>query len=173
METASCIITRASVRSFKPDSVPEEALNAILEAATSAPCAGNIQEWHFVVVRNPGNKKRLSSAAFEQAVISNAPVVVVVCADTEEIGRAYGERGGSLYSVQDAATAAENMMLMAWDMGIGSCWVGSFNEQKVKDILVLPQHVRPMAIIPMGYPASRPQKPERKGMKSVTHREFY
>jgi nitroreductase len=173
METLSCIKSRASVRSFRPDDVPEQAIVEILEAAVQAPCAGNIQEWRFVVVRNPVNRKRLAEASFEQAVVAKAPVLVVVCSDLGEIGGAYGERGKNLYSVQDASCAANTIMLAAWDKGIGSCWVGSFNEQKVKDILVLPSHVRPLAIIPMGYPASKPQKPRRKAMQEVVKKEFY
>ena len=173
METSVCLRTRASVRSFRPDDIPQKTLEDAIEAATSAPCAGNVQEWHFVVVRNAGNRKRLAEAAFQQAVIARAPVVVAVCSDTRQIEDAYGERGKTLYSVQDAATASQNLMLCAWDKGIGSCWVGSFNEQKVRDILVLPGHVRPLALIAMGYPATAPGKPGRKKLTEVLHKEFF
>jgi nitroreductase len=173
METSKCIRTRASVRSFRPDDVPEEAVAEILKDAVQAPCAGNIQEWRFIVVRNPANRKRLAEASFGQAVVARAPVLLVVCSDLGEIGAAYGERGMNLYSVQDASAAANTIMLSAWDRGIGSCWVGSFNEQRVKDILVLPSHVRPLAIIPLGYPASPVAKPKRKDMQEVMKKEFY
>ena len=85
---------RRSIRKFKPDPVPEEELREILEAATWAPSAGNTQEWRFIVVRDPGLKRELAAAAMEQRFLSEAPVVVVVCADLERIRRAYGERGG-------------------------------------------------------------------------------
>jgi nitroreductase len=173
MDARECIRTRASVRSFKTDDIPDDVVDDILSAAVQAPNAGNIQEWSFVVVRKPGNRKRLAQAAFEQNLISDAPVVVVVCADLGEIGNAYGERGESLFSVQDTAAAAQNLMLAAWDRGIGSCWVGSFNENAVREIIVLPGNVRPMAIIPLGYPASKPKKPARKEIKEVVRREFY
>jgi nitroreductase len=173
MEALGCIKTRASVRSFRPDDVPEGLVNEILEAAIEAPSAGNVQDWHFVIVRNAGNRKRLAEAAFAQDFIAGAPVVIVACADLRDIGGAYGERGQGLYSVQDAAAATENLMLAAWAKGIGSCWVGSFNEKKVRDIIVLPGHVRPMAIIPLGYPASAPRKPARKKLSEVIHREYY
>ncbi len=173
METSDCIMTRASVRSYKPDDIPEDTVKEILEAAIQAPCAGNIQEWEFVVVRNPGNRKRLAQAAFEQNVVSDAPVVIVVCANIREIGNAYGERGENVYSIQDTAAATQNLMLSAWDKGIGSCWIGSFNEKQVKDILVLPGHVRPLAIIPLGYPASEPSKPARKPLEKTVHNDFY
>jgi nitroreductase len=173
METSKCIRSRASVRGFRPEDVPDAAVAEILSAATQSPCAGNIQEWRFVVVKNPGNRMRLAEAAFAQATIAKAPVSVVVCADLKEIGGAYGERGQNLYSVQDAACAAYGIMLAAWEKGIGSCWVGSFNEQNVRDILVLPSHVRPLAIIPLGYPSSPPAKPKRKDLSQVMRREFY
>lgn len=173
METSMCMRTRASVRSFRPDDVPDALVAEILSEAAEGPCAGNIQEWRFVVVKNPGNRMRLAQAAFEQAAVAKAPACIVVCADLKEIGTAYGERGQNLFSVQDAACAAYGIMLSAWDRGIGSCWVGSFNEQKVRDILVLPSHVRPLAIIPMGYPASPPAKQKRKDLSQVLRREFY
>ncbi len=173
METIDCIKSRASVRSFRPDDIQDTAVDEMIDAAMQAPCAGNIQEWKFVVVRNNANKKGLAKAAFEQKMISDAPVVIVVCADMKEIGNAYGERGENVFSIQDAATAAENLMLAAWDKGIGSCWIGSFNEKAVKDVLVLPSHVRPMTIIPLGYPVTKPKKPGRKHPGDVVHRDFY
>jgi nitroreductase len=173
MDAVDCIKTRASVRSFRPDDIPESVVTELLEAAVQAPCAGNIQEWRFVVVRKPDSRKRLAQAAFEQHLISGAPVVIVVCADLNEIGSAYGERGETLFSVQDSAVAAQNLMLAAWNSGIGSCWVGSFNEKAVQDILVLPGHVRPLAVVPLGYPDSKPSKPPRKPLKDVVHRDFY
>lgn len=173
MDVIECIKSRASVRSFKADVIPDTVMDELLDAATQAPCAGNIQEWKFVVVRNPGNKKRLAQAAFEQKIIFDAPVAIVVCADLKEIGNAYGERGKNVFSIQDSAAAAQNLMLAAWDKGIGSCWIGSFNEKAVKDILVLPSQVRPMAIIPLGYPTSKPKKPGRKPLEEVVHKDFY
>ena len=79
----------------------------------------------------------------------------------------------SLYSVQDTSTAAQNLTLAAWEKGIGSCWVGSFNDEKVREVLVLPKHVKPMAIIPMGYPASMAAKTQRRKLGEVVHRDMY
>ncbi|UCD02767.1 MAG: nitroreductase family protein [Candidatus Aenigmatarchaeota archaeon] len=173
METKDCIRTRASVRDFRPDDIPRKDIDEILEAATAAPCAGNVQEWRFVVVKKMETKEKLAEAAFQQTLVKKAPVVIVVCSDLREIGDAYGERGQSLYSVQDTANATQNMILAAWDKGIGSCWIGSFNEKSVRDALVLPAHVRPLAILPLGYPASVPYKPGRKSLKEVVHEDFY
>lgn len=172
METLECMKGRASVRRFRKDDVPEDVLDEILEAAIAAPSAGNCQDWEFIVVREPENRKRVSEASMGQGMIEQAPVVVVVCSNLKKIGR-YGTRGEVLYSIQDSAAAAQNLLLAAWDRGIGSCWVGAFDEGELKQVLVLPEHVRPMAVIPMGYALDRPKKPERWPLKDFIHYEQF
>jgi len=171
METLECIRTRASVRAFSREDVPENELGGILDAATQAPSAGNTQEWHFIVVKDAEQKKRLSEAAFGQGFVASAPVVVVVCADLDMIEKAYGERGLTLYACQDTAAAVENMLLAAWDRGIGSCWVGAFNEARVKAAMVIPTNVKPIALVPMGYPKENPGKPARRPPAEMLHKE--
>ena len=173
METLECIKARASVRSFRPEPVPEELVSKILEAAVNAPSAGNVQDWEFVVVRERSRKKALSEAAYGQGFVSQAPVVIVVCSDLERIFSSYGERGRDVYSVQDSAAAAMALMLAACDLGLGTCWVGAFSEGKVRSLLGLPENIRPMAIIPLGYPAKKPRKPGRMELKKVVHSEMY
>ena len=125
-----------------------------------------------MVVREPENKKKLAEAALGQSMIEEAPVVVVVCSNLKKISR-YGSRGESLYSIQNTAAATQNLILAAWSKGIGSCWIGAFDEGKVRQTLVLPEHVRPLAIVPLGYPAEKPQKPERWPLKDFVHREHF
>jgi len=173
METLECIKARTSVRSFRPDLVPEEKISRILEAAANAPSAGNVQDWNFVVVKDSKRKKILSEAALGQDFVAQAPVVIVVCSDLGRISSAYGERGRNLYSIQDTAAAVQNLMLAACDLGLGTCWVGAFSEEGVRKILNLPERVRPMAIIPLGYPAGKTRKPERMELKKVVHSESY
>ena len=127
MNTMECIESRVSVRNFRPDKIPENVLDGIIGAAIRAPSAGNVQDWEFIVVRNAENKGRLAEAAFDQDFISKAPAVIVVCSNHRSIGNAYGERGTNLYSVQDTAAATQNLILAAWDKGLGCCWVGSFS----------------------------------------------
>jgi nitroreductase len=172
METMACIKGRASVRKFRRDDIADVVLDELLEAAISAPSSGNCQDWEFVVVKEQENRTRLAEASLGQEMIGEAPVVVVVCSNLKRIGR-YGSRGESLYSIQDSAAAAQNLMLAAWDRGIGSCWVGAFNEGKVRQLLVLPEHVRPLAVIPLGYPAEEPGKPERWPLRDFVHREHF
>ena len=158
---------RRSIRRFKPDPIPEEDLREILEAAIWAPSSGNTQDWKFIVVRNPGLKTKLAEAAGWQSFIMEAPVVIVVCADLERAREAYGERGVELYSIQDTAAAIQNMLLMAHAKGIGSCWVGAFSEVMVREALGLGQMMRPVALIPMGYPDQVPPPRPRRPLEEV------
>lgn len=161
------IKNRRSIRSFKKDPIPEDDLKLILEAAIWAPSAGNLQPWHFVVVRDPEIKKLLSIAALNQTFIAQAPVVIVVCALPWISSSRYGKRGEELYCLQDTAAAIENMLLAAASLGIGSCWVGAFDEEAVKKIVGLTNKVKPVALIPMGYPAKIPTPPHRKPIREV------
>lgn len=136
--------------------------------ATMAPSAGNTQEWNFIVVKDEEIKKKLAKAALDQDFIAEAPVVIVVCADLEKISLRYGKRGELLYSIQDTALAIQNILLSAHALGLGSCFVGAFDEERVKSILELPDNLRPLAILPIGYPAEQPEKPRRINFENLT-----
>lgn len=173
METLDCIYGRREIRAFKAADVPEATVERIVKAAMQAPSAGNVQDWEFVIVRSREAKKALAEAAIGQDFIASAPVVVAVCSNLKRIGQAYGQRGVNLYSVQDTAAATQNLLLAAWDLGIGGCWVGAFTEQEVSRILFLPSHVRPLALVPLGVPAAVPPKPKRNPFKASLHKEKY
>ncbi len=173
MDTIKCIRERRDIRDFRPDPIPENVLKEILEAAIQAPSAGNAQDWEFILVKNPRTKSLLAEAALAQDFVAKAPLVIVVCSDLNRISSSYGERGKSLYSIQNTAAAIENLLLAAWNLGIGACWVGAFNEQRVRETLILPENVRPLAIIPLGYPSKVPEKPGRRPLKEVLHLEKY
>jgi nitroreductase len=148
---------RRSVRSFVSEkAVPEEAVQQLLEGAIAAPSAGNRQAWHFQVVRNPELKDGLAEAAFGQGFVSEAPVVIVVCADAGRSSERYKDRGATLYCLQDTAAAIENILLGAVALGMGACWVGAFDEARASAVLDLPAPQRPVAMIPIGYEATRP-----------------
>jgi len=154
------ILDRHSVRDFESDvDVPPEVIDRILQAAIRAPSAGNRQPWHFYVVRAPQIRKGLASAAYGQEFVAQAPVVVVVCADPEQSAERYRERGRELYCLQDTAVAAEHVLLAAVAAGFGGCWVGAFDERRAARVLELPQRRRPVAILPIGKPASRSVTP--------------
>lgn len=173
MQTMDAIRGRTSVREYKPDPVPDDVIRDIIEAAALAPSSGNVQDWEFVVVKTPEGRNALAAAAFNQSFVASAPCVVVVCTDLERITKAYGERGRSLYSIQNTSAAIQNMMLTAWDKGLGTCWIGAFNEAEVKEAAVLPSNVRPVALITIGYPSRKPVKSRRRSLDDVVHWETY
>jgi nitroreductase len=165
---------RRSIRRFKRgEEVSEEDLKMILEAATYAPSAGNRQPWEFIIVEDEDAKNKLAEAAYHQTWITEAPTIIVVCANEERSASRYGERGRTLYCIQDTAAATQNMLLMAHSLGYGTCWVGAFNENEVRRILNIPIGVRPVAIIPIGKPDENPTMPPRIPIQKLIHYEKY
>ncbi len=142
---------RASVRRFLPDPLPQETLTEIMEAARSAPSAGNQQPWHFFIITDQNLKSKLAQAAWNQNFVAQAPVCIVVCAEPERSGAVYGQRGKELYCIQDTAAAVQNILLAATAAGIGSCWVGAFQTEEVTTILELSSQQIPVAMIPLGF----------------------
>lgn len=173
MDVFEAIKRRKSIRAFKNVDVPEEDVEKLIEAARWAPSAGNIQPWEFIIVRNPETKRKLAEAALNQSFIEEAPVVIVVCADYERSARGYGSRGATLYCIQDTAAAIQNIHLAAVAMGLGTCWVGAFREEPVKELLKIPDGVRPVAIIPVGCPAEQPKPRPRRPLSEIIHREVF
>ena len=112
-------------------------------------------------------------AALDQTFIEEAPVVIVVCANEIRSGRGYGNRGATLYCLQDTAAAIQNMLLTACDLGLGTCWVGAFHEEDARKILNIPRGVRPIAIIPVGHPAEKPEMRFKRALSEVVHYETY
>ncbi|MEM7818794.1 MAG: nitroreductase family protein [Candidatus Aenigmatarchaeota archaeon] len=169
MNVFEAIFGRRSVRSFKKEEIDDRLIGLMLYCATQAPSAGNTQDWVFIVVKNEEIKRKLAKAALDQDFIVEAPVVVVVCSDLKKISLRYEERGERLYSIQDVAAATQNMLLAAYALGLSSCWVGAFDEEEVKFILELPEHIRPLAIIPVGYSEEKPEAPPRIPFENLTY----
>jgi len=161
------ILERRSIRSFLPDPLPEEAVQKILQAAQRAPSAGNRQPWHFYVVRQEKLRHDLAWAAFNQEFVAQAPLVIVVCADPERSASRYGARGRELYCYQDTASAITNILLVATELGLGSCWVGAFSEERARRVLSIPEHLRPVAILPIGYPKTKPRFTSRRQLEEI------
>ena len=159
---------RRSIRKFDPSKdVTEEQIDKILEAGIWAPSAGNTQCWRFFVVRNKEIKEDLAIRAGHQPFISDAPIVIVVCADLKHIGRSYGARGHETYALQDTAAAIQNMLLAITDLGLASVWIGAFDESRAVKILNLNEDIRPLAMLPIGYPTESPLPPKRRPLSEV------
>ena len=153
--------------------VSEKEIKTLIDAARQAPSAGNIQPWEFIIVRKAEAKQKLVVAAGVQTFIGQAPVVIVVCANTKASEKGYGSRGVTLYCLQDTAAAIQNILLTAYSMGVGACWIGAFNEEEVKAALGIPDGIRPIAIIPVGYGMGNPPKHPRRALSEIVHYEKY
>ncbi len=167
-ECLELIFNRVSIRKFKKDMIDDDTIRLLLEAANAAPSAGNLQARDFVIVKEKKLKLELAKASLNQMFIAEAPVVIVVCANYPRSMRIYGERG-KLYAEQDATAAVENLLLAVTALDLGAVWVGAFDEAKVSELLNLPEYVRPIAIIPIGYPAERPGRRKRYPIEILTH----
>lgn len=168
MELSDAIKNRRSVRKFLSVPVEWHKICAIIDAGRMAPSAGNMQEWRFIVVTDKDKIAELADAAMGQRFIEQAPIVIVVCADIEKIKRSYGGRGERLYSIQDCAAAIENMFLTITDLGLGTCWIGAFDEGVVRRAVSIPDTARPQAILPIGYPDEKVLMPLRQTLEDVT-----
>jgi len=173
MDVLEAIKGRRSIRAFRSQRVPAEIVEKLIDAARWAPSAGNIQPWEFIIVRKPEIKRRLAEAALDQTFIEEAPVIIVVCANEDHSSLGYGIRGKTLYCIQDTAAAVQNIHLAAYSVGLGTCWVGAFREEEVRKTFKIPHGVRPVAIIPVGYPAESPSPRDRRHMSKIVHYETF
>ncbi len=159
---------RHSVRRYHADmAVEEEKLHAILEMACAAPTAGDLQSYHIVVVRDQEARDRLCQAAQNQEFICQAPLSLVFCADTQRAEQEYGARGRDLYALQDATIAAAYAQLAIVAAGMGTAWVGYFDDRRVCEVLDLAAEIRPIAIICAGYPAELPEPSPRRSLATI------
>ena len=163
------IKSRRNIKTFLPKFVSWENIAKIIDAARHAPCSGNIQNWRFVVALDSNLKQALAQASYEQYEIAQAGVLIVVCSEDDKVERYYGMRGVHLYSIQNCAAAIENMLLEAHSLGLGTRWIGGFDEDAVKTMLRIPPEVRPQAIIAVGYPRDIPQRPAKFPLESLIY----
>lgn len=173
MELLQAIFDRRSVRKFLQKPIEEEKLLKILDSGRWAPSAGNLQDWQFIIIREAGKRIQISEAAYGQYWISAAPVVIVLCSKTNRLSRIYGEIGDSFYSIIDTSMAAQNMLLTAHSLGLGSCIVPTFDRESARRILNIPDEIKVHSIIPIGYPAEKPNPPHRTSLENVVFFEEY
>jgi len=153
--------------------VEEEVIGRIFEAMNTAPSAGDLQAYEVVRVEEESNRRLLALAAGDQHFIAEAPVVLVFFADPRRSARKYRERGEDLYSVQDATIGCSYAQLAATAEGLGSCWVGAMYDDEVRSILGAPGHLRPVAILTLGYPDESPSPTPRRSVQDLVRRETF
>jgi nitroreductase len=173
MELFEAIKNRRSIRAYKKQDLPPETIDQLIDAARLAPSAGNVQPWAFVVASKPKTKQALSKAAYGQKSLEEASAVFVVCADEKLAEETYGARGKTLYCHQDTAAAIENILLTACSMGLGTCWIGAFREEEIRKVINCPQNMKPVALIPVGYPNESPPVRPRRPASEVVYKETF
>jgi len=166
MDILELIKSRRNIKEFLPKFVDWDKISKILDAARHAPSCGNIQNWKFIVVIDQDLKNQLAEAAMQQYEIVNG-VPIVICAEPEKAERYYGLRGERLFTIQNCATAMQNMLLEAHSLGLGARWIGGFEEDMVKALLGIPEEIRPQAIVVIGYPKEIPEKPPKLPLESL------
>lgn len=165
MSVLEAIQKRQSIRKYKEEPIPENILCRVLEAARLAPSGKNLQPWKFILVRDEALKKKLAIASAGQFFIAKAPIVVVACGFPDNC---YSRLGRYMKSWPvDVAIALEHLILQAQEEGLGTCWIGAFEEREVKAILHIPEDVKVLALTPLGYPDQEPSARRRKPLEKI------
>lgn len=171
MNVSEAILTRRSVRSYKDKKIPEEKLQKIIESARMAPSARNKQDWKFVIVQDEEVKDKIHEAANGQKFVKEAPTVVVGVATKPDEKMECDIPTG----IVDVTIAMDHITLKATEEGIGTCWIGAFDQEEVKEILNIPEGCKVVALMPMGYPEEELEVlyKERKNPEDITCRDSY
>lgn len=159
MSFIDTILTRRSIRRYEKQDIPKDVLDKILEAGRQAPSAGNKQPWHFIVLSDYDIKEKLSHGKWNTFVKDSA-VTIVGCG---YIGDEYGRK----WSTVDISIALQNMVIAAWGLGIGSCWIGDFKEAEVKSLLNIPEDRKVIALVTFGYPAEKIESRQKKPIDEI------
>lgn len=163
MEIIEAIRSRRSIRKYQERAIEPERLMRVLDAGRIAPSAKNLQDWKFIVVRDGEKRRRLAEAAMGQAQVAAAPVVIAACATKPDNIMPCGQL---CYPI-DLAIALDHMSLAAVAEGLGTCWIGAFYEDRVKEILGIPAGVRVTSMLTLGYPAESPAARPRKRQEEI------
>jgi nitroreductase len=164
MDVLEAIKERRSIRKFEPKKVPNELIRSILDAARWAPSAKNSQPWEFIVIKNRDTKFKLAGLTLYGKFIAEAPVVIAVVTDP---------RKSPKFHIVDGSCAVQNMILAAWNYGLGTCWIGTMDREKAKQVLGVPNYLHLLTVIPVGYPAEIPFPSNRRRLDEIVHYERY
>lgn len=171
MSVLEIIRKRRSVRKYKGNLIPRDVLLRVLEAARLAPSGKNYQPWKFIIVQDEGLKGKVAKASAEQYFIAEAALIIVACGFPDN---SYSRLGRYMKSWPvDVAIALEHLILQAEEEGLGTCWIGSFEEKEVKALLNIPEEVRVLALTPLGYPDQTPSGRGRKSLDEIISYDGY
>ena len=163
MSIIKVIRERRSVREFLEKDVPDELIMKVLDAARWAPSSKNTQPWEFIIIRDQETKKKLAKLAKFGWFIADAPVVIAIVTDPRK----------SYAHIIDGSCAVQNLMLAAWELGLGTCWIGTMDREKAKELLNIPEELHLLTVIPLGFPEKISKPPPRKPVKDMVHYEKY
>jgi len=172
LDVFEAIQKRRSVRSYEHTPVPIETLRKVLEAARLAPSAGNVQPWRFIVVIDSDKRRKIAKGCRYGRFLAESPVVIVGCGD---------QKASPRWHAIDTSIAMENLVLAATGEGLGTCWIGVFNEEEIKEMLKIPSHLKIVALLALGYPTGKPDiwakvvhliRPKRK-LEKISYLEEY
>lgn len=169
MEFMELVRARHSMRAFSERQVEPEKLQAVLEAANRAPSAGNLQAYEIYAVANCGTLTALAHATVGQEFIARARLALVFCANPMRSTKKYGQRGASLYCIQDATIACAYAQLAATALGLSSVWVGAFEEEAVRRAIRVDRPLVPVAILPLGYAGEKAEATSRRPLQELVH----
>lgn len=182
MDTFDAIKARRSVRRFQDKPVEQEKLNALLEAVRMSPSWANLQCWKFLVVKDKSLREQISEMSYVESFfapggykanpakkgLAEAPIVIVACADPSKSGVIWNQH----YYMTDVGIAAQTLMLSACALGLGTVFVGVFDEQKLRGLLGVPSHIRIIGLFPLGYPLEEKKDgPRRKPLTEIVFNE--
>ncbi len=168
MDALECIFTRRSIRNYLGKKVEAEKLANILNAGRLAPNSGNVQECKFIVVTESSTISKIAQVCEEQTWMESAPLHIIACSEAQRLEANYGEKGEKIFSLQNATAALQNMIIAAHAQGLGSCWVGAFDELKFKELLGIPENVVVAGVLTIGYAAEKPKEPQKMAIENIT-----
>jgi nitroreductase len=163
MDVSKAIEVRRSIRKYKVNEVEQEKIDKILESARIAPSAANRQEWKFLVVKNAETRDKLVDACHGQTMVGEAPILIAACSTESDQIMPCGQYA---YTV-DLSIALSFMILQATELGLGTCWLGAYDENMVKKILGIPDDIRVVGMITVGYPDENPAARPRKTIEEI------
>ncbi len=165
MDVFDAIKKRRSVRFYTDEAISEDKVKKLVEAAIWAPSGGNIHAWNIVILQQKGDIERVK--AISPGILGSPTALMILCADKRKAYDKGGEVGRDVVSIMDIAIATQNICLEATELGLGSCIIGSFNQDAVRELLDLPKNIAPELLVSLGYPRSTPSSPPRRRVEDT------